>query len=93
MSGHTPGPWGRNIPPISKYPVIYAGRNTHVAQVLTKATSEAEAEANADLIAAAPELLAACKAFESNYPMGINPGADEAVRAAVAAIAKAEGGQ
>lgn len=55
---HTKGPWGRNIPPASKYPVIYAGRNTHVAQVISKGLPDAEVEANANLIAAAPELLA-----------------------------------
>jgi hypothetical protein len=55
---HTEGPWGRNIPPASKYPVIYAGRNTHVAQVISKGLPDAEVEANANLIAAAPDLLA-----------------------------------
>lgn len=62
---HTEGPWGRNIPPASKYPVIYAGRNTHVAQVLSKGLPDAEVEANANLIAAAPELLAALKLARS----------------------------
>lgn len=28
---HTPGPWHRNIPPASKYPIVFSGRNAHVA--------------------------------------------------------------
>lgn len=50
---HTPGRLGRNIPPITKYPVLYAGRNTHVAQVVTRGISPEESEKNADLIVAA----------------------------------------
>lgn len=61
MSKHTPGDWGRNIKPASKYPIIFAGRNTHVARVITDGLTEQEAEANADLIAAAPDLLDALK--------------------------------
>lgn len=58
MSGITPGGWGRNIPPASRYPVIFAGRNTHVAQVLSRGLPPEQVEANANLIAAAPDLLA-----------------------------------
>lgn len=54
----TPGPWARNIKPATKYPTIYAGRNTHVATVDTRRPAK-EVEANIDLIAAAPDLLAA----------------------------------
>jgi hypothetical protein len=63
MSKHTQGPWHRNIKPASKYPVIFAGRNTHVAMLAIRGTTmqEAEIEANCDLIRAAPELLAALK--------------------------------
>lgn len=46
---HTPGRMGRNIRPITKYPRLYCGRNTHVAQIVTDlGMPEAEAEANAD---------------------------------------------
>lgn len=55
---HTPGPWGRNIRAGGKYPIIYAGRNQHVAQAVQQKDS-AETEANIDLIACAPELLEA----------------------------------
>jgi len=60
---HTPGPWGRNIPPASKYNTIYAGRNTHVAHLHRDGLTPEEIEANANLIAAAPELLAALEAL------------------------------
>lgn len=62
-SKHTPGPWSRNIPPISRYPTIFAGRNTHIAAIKSGAIPESEAEANAALIVAAPELLAALEDF------------------------------
>lgn len=59
---HTPGPWHRNIKPASKYTVIFAGRNKHIAAVKTIGLSEAEIEANMDLIVAAPRLLDALRA-------------------------------
>lgn len=55
---HTPGPWHRNIRANGKYPVVFAGRNTHVALVQQAKTPD-ETEANIDLVAAAPELLEA----------------------------------
>lgn len=57
MHSHTQGPWHRNIKPATRYPTIFAGRNTHVAHVTTSGIPEAEVEANCDLIASAPELL------------------------------------
>jgi len=51
MSIRTKGRLGRNIPPISHYPTLYAGRNTHVAVMVTRGGMDAaEAEANADYI-------------------------------------------
>lgn len=64
---HTKGPWSRNIKPASHYPIIFAGRNTHVAQVISKGLTTDEIEANCDLIAAAPELLEAAKGMLENY--------------------------
>ena len=59
----TPGMLSRNIAPINRYPVLFAGRNTHVAQVVTNAQRIDEAEANADFIVLAwnahDELVAA----------------------------------
>ena len=60
---HTPGPWHRNVPPAAHYTTIFAGRNTHVAVVCSGPPLTAEeVEANCNLLAAAPELLAACEA-------------------------------
>lgn len=55
---HTPGPWHRNIPPAKKYNVVWSGRNTHVAKLADDSrVGAAEAEANINLIAAAPDLF------------------------------------
>lgn len=56
---HTPGPWHRNIAPATKYNTIFAGKNTHVARLAVDGLSADEVEANCNLIAAAPDLLAA----------------------------------
>jgi hypothetical protein len=76
---HTPGPWHRNIKPISKYPTIFAGRNTHVAVVQTKGLKDDEAEANAALIVTAPELLEEVKRFRKTveYYIGLSGDEDE----------------
>lgn len=58
---HTPGPWSRNIPPARKYCTVFAGRNTHIAYLAGEHMTDEEAEANINLIAAAPELLAALR--------------------------------
>lgn len=55
---HTPGPWSRNISPAAKYPTIYAGRNTHIARVMSAGLTEEETEANCNLVKSAPCLLA-----------------------------------
>ena len=68
MSNHTKGPWHRNVPPATKYTTIFAGRNTHVARVVTDGgLTPEEVEANCDLIAAAPELLKALEAMLQIY--------------------------
>ena len=59
---HTPGPWHRNIPPATHYPTIFAGRSTHIARVVERGLPPWEVEANANLIAAAPELADAGEA-------------------------------
>jgi hypothetical protein len=55
---HTPGPWHRNIRSNGKYPVVFAGRNQHVA-IVSQQHDGHETEANIDLVATAPELLEA----------------------------------
>lgn len=87
-AAHTPGPWHRNIVPARKYPTIFAGRNTHVAVVQSQGLTDEEVEANCNLIAAAPELLAALQCFIAlNDPQGAFDWPE--YRAARAAIAKA----
>ena len=60
-AAHTPGPWSRNIRAGGKYPMVFAGRNQHVAAVQQQ-QDPAETEANIDLVAAAPDLLALAEA-------------------------------
>jgi hypothetical protein len=90
---HTKGPWGRNIAPAWKYPIIFAGRSTHVAKIITDELPESEQEANACLIAAAPELLSALESMVCLYEImnARNPYTDSRPLEALAAIAKAEG--
>jgi hypothetical protein len=47
---HTQGRLARNIPPITRYPTLYAGRNKHVCVVVTQGVNPEEAEANAERI-------------------------------------------
>ena len=56
--GHTKGPWSRNVPPASHYVTVWAGRNNHVGRIDTLGKSPEECEANLNLIADAPKLLA-----------------------------------
>lgn len=93
---HTPGPWSRNIPPARKYSTIFAGRNTHIAMVQSTGLTDLEIEANTDLIAAAPDLLAALEALTEwgrtwTSPIGTNSPLNLLI-AACAAITKAKGG-
>ena len=84
MSEHTPGPWRVDCGEYSDEYVLRNGLVTH---------TEAEREANARLIAAAPDLLAAARAVvESTVTrdgMEIAP-TRASVEALSAAIAKAE---
>lgn len=65
---HTPGPWkvGSVVNGIESYRINIAGEDHHhVAKVSSR--SDDEIKANATLIAAAPELLEACKAYADKY--------------------------
>lgn len=94
MSKHTPGPWaatpcldvGRYGPPWT----IRVDKQTVVASLIGAALHRGAetAEANARLIAAAPDLLAALKELLPMWESGIR---EPWVERARAAIAKAEG--
>ena len=58
IAKHTPGPWYRNIPPANKYTTVWSGRNKHVAYI-KQMPDDVEAEANINLIAAAPAMYEA----------------------------------
>ena len=96
MSGHTPGPWlveGRTV-----YALNDDGYNRFSALVQDAHTPGDELEANARLIAAAPELLEALEDIANDYAerfdmdsQSTNPGMKVVVENARAAIAKARG--
>jgi hypothetical protein len=93
-SAHTPGPWHRATCNEGQAFAITAdkGRICTINQTLGGLQGQQERNANARLIAAAPELLAACKAAVevfSSYPRDPSE-AKRMVLHVHAAIAKAE---
>jgi len=106
MTKHTPGPWHierRRIPDTTLVQVNIVAANpvkehhievpAHVdLRVAFTGGCEGRGEANAHLIAAAPELLAACKELSEYWRHGtpVNPGSYAASHI-LAAIARAEG--
>jgi len=94
-SRHTPGPWqvvDGHYPGFRE--IIGPSFTISIVMLATDLTihDRWNREADAQLIAAAPDLLAACESFVGAYPTGINKDLDEAYRAARAAIDKAKGG-
>jgi hypothetical protein len=87
---HTPGPWEKEgatiLQGITKKEICkMSGKNEEIQN------------ANARLIAAAPELLSACQAFLELFQSGKNserrnPYSRPEIKAAIAAITKAKGG-
>ncbi len=93
-SKHTPGPWNWAKSDINGRYSIY--RNGPLAYCGDTTAVDGDGEANARLIAAAPDLLVALQSFDdafSHYCDG-DPSPEEwaALKAARAAIAKATGG-
>lgn len=93
---HTPGPWGYSQWPDQSIFNIHAGGFAEAFAVVKnvenahRGMGSVETRANARLIAAAPELLAALEAMLNYANLGAYERAD-AVKAARAAIAKAKG--
>jgi hypothetical protein len=92
VNKHTPGPWEANK---------YGSRAAHwqvdktdSERVIASMTRGEDAEANARLIAAAPELLEALEGilFELGLNGGATPPDSDPCKLARAAIAKAKGG-
>jgi len=90
----TAGRWSRNIAPATRYPTIFAGRNTHVAVVRSEGLTPEEVEANCNLITAAPDLFdAAHAAINCIVELPQNQANSEVLKMLNAAIAKATGEQ
>ena len=85
-NGHTPGPW------IVDAPGMVATKATGADgwEICDIRDDVPECDANADLIAAAPELLEALEALTANYA-DVEPGGSKNVDKARAALAKARG--
>lgn len=87
MSKHTPGPWqalGRDILSMHAYP-----RASGPLVCVVDDNDNSKWPADAALIAAAPDLLAACEVLLDAVARGDHK--DKALRTARAAIAKAKG--
>lgn len=86
MSKHTPGPWH---PYLDSF-YVFDSDNHRVADTCANGKSDAECMANAHLIAAAPDLLAALEGLVKQFA---HPTLESTLLAdARAAIAKAHGG-
>lgn len=87
---HTPGPWtvDSQRPDLSRELCVWAG-DVIVAEATQDHNTPEQAQANACLIAAAPDLLATLRHIEAEA--GISLDYDTIAEVAQAAIAKAEG--
>ena len=88
---HTPGPWFAKRAGGVGYFEWYVGRdgeNYPIAEDITDPVTRDQSEANAHLIAAAPELLGALKMMLEG---GLEGPTSQAIETALATIAKAEG--
>jgi hypothetical protein len=87
-SQHTPGPWVIHRPNDSERIDINAEGSFYIAEVIGGMTAQ---EANAHLIAAAPDLLEALEELEALGSLELPQRRDAALLKAKAAIAKAKG--
>jgi len=85
MSKHTPGPWAWDV----DYDVVLGSNKSTVCKIATGEDREEE-DANARLIAAAPDLLVACRGLVEAADLRLGAGAiKSALDLARAAISKA----
>ena len=87
---HTPGPWKVASGPFGA--TVFVGEEENPRIVSDAAASDPENVANARLIAAAPDLLAALREARERM-MGGSPAIRRLIERTDAAIAKAEGRQ
>ena len=97
-AAHTAGPWNCNRSSASGYDIVCSENSpTDVCVISRRDKTTGEIDANARLIAAAPELLAALEtaymALIGYLPAHRNDVTDAAIGAARAAITKATGGE
>lgn len=92
MSRHTPGPWFRDVYDDGSSAIV--PRSGFTICVMPDRSGFPEDEHNANLIAAAPDLLAALELFLAQYhiPGVADREARPEIQAALAAISKAKGG-
>lgn len=89
MSKHTPGPWFATVQPGQ---VVGVHTYTHQVMYGDDCIASLLTKADAHLIAAAPDLLEACKAASKIVHAANTTEADQVYDTLCAAIAKAEGG-
>jgi hypothetical protein len=92
-SAHTPGPWSNERiwdTPASRIHARVHGVPVALAEAFTM-RGAGEKEANARLIAAAPELLEACELVIGSMAVGADDFSQEVLRRVRAAVAKAGG--
>lgn len=100
MSAHTPGPWTVERPMDFELSIVEAGKQTYEWKFIASIPlrdfdmpemdfHRAQAQANARLIAAAPDLLAACRALLG--AVNVDTPIQQCHALALEAIAKAEG--
>lgn len=92
MSKHTPGPWKVNADEYGNVLGVRATNDATICQInwMIRKRGGLQAEANARLIAAAPEMLEALRLVMSDDRL-MNAMKREQARAILDAIAKAEG--
>ena len=93
-AAHTPGPWNCNRSSASGYDIVCSENSpTDVCVISRRDKTTGEIDANARLIAAAPDLIEALRAVvATEIYLPDHPQRQAAYRNARAAIAKAEGG-
>lgn len=91
MSKHTPGPWDVAETRLNYDTVIRGTKREPIALVQISGYSKSEGAANANLIAAAPDLLEELKKITRHFLTTTDPEVAALVRSSLDAIAKAIG--